>query len=249
MKSFIKKTLQVLLGFDNYLFLFSIFIIKTLRWNKNESDFLYFIAKIPEGGIVLDIGANIGIMSVHLSKKLKSSHIYAFEPVPVNFKALQRIIRFYHLDNVTILNFALGNKKGSLEMIMPVVNKVKMQGLSHVIHESIETFNEGKKINVNVITLDQFEHDLQPDRHITAIKMDVENFEYFVLEGGKELIAKHRPVIYTELWDNENRNKCFELIKQFKYTIQVLINNKLVDYNMDLHTTQNFFFIPESNNL
>ena len=49
------------------------------------------------------------------------------------------------------------------------------------------------------------------DKKIGAIKMDVENFEYFVLEGGKELIKKHKPIIYTELWENQNREKCFQL--------------------------------------
>ncbi len=58
--------------------------------------------------------------------------------------------------------------------------------------------------------------------------MDVENFEYFVLEGGKELLKKHNPIIYTELWENENREKCFQLIKELDYEIKVLNDNNLV---------------------
>ena len=79
---------------------------------------------------------------------------------------------------------------------------------------------------------------------ITAIKLDVENFEYFVLDGGKQTIIKHRPIIYTELWENENRDKCFNFIRNLNYSIKVLQNNELVDFDKKIHTTQNFFFIP-----
>jgi len=245
MKSFIKKSLQTLLGFDTYLFLFSIYIIKTLRWNKNEGDFLHFLSLIPDNGVVLDIGANIGIMTVHLAGKLPSSAIHAIEPMPANLKALRRIVSYYKLKNVSIHDFALGNKKGEVEMVMPVVDDVKMQGLSHVVHESIDDFNEGEKVKVAVKTLDSIEIELSSGKPIRAIKMDVENFEYFVLEGGKSLIAKHNPIIYTELWENENRQHCFDLIKNMNYKIRVLVDGKLVDFEEGKHKTQNFFFIPQ----
>jgi hypothetical protein len=56
------------LGLDNYLFLFSLFIIKKLRWDKNEKDFIHFLNLLPREGIVLDIGANIGVMSYYLAR-------------------------------------------------------------------------------------------------------------------------------------------------------------------------------------
>ncbi len=157
MKSLIKKLLQALLGFENYLFVFSLFTIFTLRWNKNEKDFLHFLKLIPKDSTILDIGANIGIMTVHLAKNFKSSSIYSFEPIPNNLKTLQRIIRFFHLENVNVIDKALGNESGTIEMVMPVLKDVKMQGLSHVVHDSIDEFNEGEKFNVEVIRLDDIE--------------------------------------------------------------------------------------------
>ncbi len=245
MKSVVKKLLQAILGFDTYLFIFSLFTIFTLRWNKNERDFLHFIRIIPEEGTILDIGANIGIMSAHLGKKFKKSRIYSFEPIPYNLKALKRIIRFFHLKNITVIDHALGNEAGTVEMVMPVVNSVKMQGLSHVVHDTIHDFNEGQKFRVNVVKLDDMEEFRNHDLRISAIKLDVENFEYFVLDGGRHLIEKHRPVIYTEVWENENRKKCFDLVKEYNYKIKVVDRGKLVDYNDRKHKTQNFFFIPE----
>jgi ubiquinone/menaquinone biosynthesis C-methylase UbiE len=82
MKNTIQKYLQKILGFNNYLFIFSVFKILTLRFDRKENDFFYFLRLLPENAIVLDIGANIGIMSVHLCKNVKKGMVYAFEPIP-----------------------------------------------------------------------------------------------------------------------------------------------------------------------
>ncbi len=233
-----------MLGFDRYLFVFSIFIIKTLRWNRNERDFLHFLKLIPNEGIILDVGANIGIMSVWLAKKFPDSQIFSFEPIPQNIKALKRIIVHYKLNNVTIIEKALGNENCKVEMVMPVLNDVKMQGLSHVLHDSIDAFNDGNKFNVDMIRLDDFKDIHQKNLRITAIKLDVENFEAFVLSGAKSIIEKHKPIIYTELWENNNRESCFDFVKQFNYSIKFLQNDRLIDFDPLQHKTQNFFFIP-----
>jgi FkbM family methyltransferase len=244
MKNLIKTILQKLLGFDTYLFLFSLYIINTLKRNKNEGNFIFFRDMVPDGNIILDIGANIGVMSVHLSRTHPNAVIYAFEPIPQNIKAMEKVIRHYKLKNIRIIKSALGNTCGEVEMVMPVQHKAKLQGLSHVVHESITDFNVGVKYKTPLTTLDVFLKENNITKSVTAIKLDVENFEYFVLEGGRETIIKHRPVIYTELWDNENRQKCFTFIQNLNYSVKVLYQNELVDFDTELHSNHNFFFIP-----
>ncbi len=244
MKSKVKKILQRLLGFDNYLFLFSLFIIHTLRWNRKERDFLKFLKLIPDGTTVLDIGANIGIMSVWLGKKLPASKIISFEPMPQNIKTLKRVLNFYRLKNVKVVEKALGNHSGNVDMVMPVLDSVKMQGLSHVVHDTITEFNEGNSVKVPILKLDDCVELKNGGAKLSAIKLDVENFEYFVLQGGEKIISKYKPLIYTELWENENRHNCFKLMNSLGYSIRVLQKNQLVDYKPEKHNTQNFFFIP-----
>jgi len=247
MKNFVKYFLQKLLGFQNYLFVFCLFKVKTLHKDKNEKDFLYFLQLIPAGGIVLDIGANIGIMTVYLAQKVRDTTVYAFEPIPHNAKVLERVIAHYKLKSVHVYNYALGNEDGQIQMVMPVISSVKMQGLSHVVHSSITENNEGERFNIDVKKLDNIQEIAGSIKPLTAIKIDVENFEYFVLDGGKELLKKHKPIIYCELWDNENRNKCFELMKIFGYEIKILVNGQLLAFTNEVaktHPTQNFFFIP-----
>ncbi len=244
MKARLKKALQKLLGFDRYLFLFSVAVITTLRSNRKERDFLHFLKMIPDGGLVLDVGANIGIMSVWLGRHLPKSDILAYEPVPQNIKALKRVLKYYKITNVTVAEKALGDKNGEVEMVMPVLEDVKMQGLSHVVHHSITEFNEGKKFTAPAERLDDCALLAAQTKPLRALKLDVENFEYFVLKGGEETIRHHRPLIYTELWENENRARCFDLLTEMGYRIKVLHRNTLEDYRPEVHTTQNFFFIP-----
>jgi FkbM family methyltransferase len=250
MKNSVKFILQKLFGFQRYLFIFSLFKIKTLHKDNKEKDFLFFLTLIPPGGLVLDIGANIGIMTVYLARQIKDATIYAFEPIPHNSKVLERVIARYHLKNVKVCKYALGNEDGETEMVMPVIGSVKMQGLSHVVHSAIQENNEGERFKIQVKKLDNIREIMDATIPLTAIKIDVENFEYFVLEGAKELLKKYKPLIYCELWDNENRKKCFELMCGLGYEIKILVTGKLIAYSAEsakLHPTQNFFFVVGGN--
>lgn len=243
MKSAVKYILHKLLGFDYYLFVFSLFKIYTLKKDKNEKDFFHFMKLIPVNSMILDIGANIGIMTVHLAKSIKGSKVIAFEPMPSNIKAFKKVINHFNLKNVTLFEIALGNNEGEVEMIMPVVSNVRMQGLSHVVHESITEFNEGVTLKVPLKMLDKIDILKNSTQTISAIKIDVENFEFFVLEGGKELITKHQPIIYAELWDNANRYNCFNLLQSLGYQTYVVINNQLVLFDEKAHQKQTFIFL------
>lgn len=244
MKLWIKRTLQRSLGFDRYLFLFAIFTITTLRWNKRERDFIHFLNMLPNEGTVLDIGANIGIMSVWLGRQLPGVSILAFEPMPQNIQTLKRVLKHYKMENVKVISKALGNESGKVEMVMPVLDAVHMQGLSHVVHDSIESFNEGNFVSAKIIKLDDCADLKSSPLPLSAIKLDVENFEYFVLEGGRKTIERHKPLIYTELWENENREKCFTLLAELGYRTMVLAGKSLVQFEPAKHRTQNFFFVP-----
>jgi FkbM family methyltransferase len=240
MKKFVQNVLQSLLGFRRYLFVFSLFKIRTLKNDKKEGDFFHFLSMLPPDAKVLDIGANVGIMTALLAKHCPTGEIHAIEPIPENFEALSRICRHFDFTNVRLHQMALGEEEGTLEMVMPEVQNVKMQGLSHVVHESIPDYNEGRRYSVPQHRLDQLAEVVDG---MQAIKMDVENFEYFVLKGGEAALRKFKPLIYCELWDNENRAKCFQLLVSIGYAIHVLQDGKLVEFDPKLHTNQNFFFV------
>lgn len=235
--------MQRLLGFRNYLFVFSIYKSKTIANDRNEGDFSHFLSLIPQNATVLDIGANIGIMTSNLAQKVTRGKVYAFEPMPDNVITLKRVLAYYRLTNVTVFECALGNESKQTQMVLPVVQAVKMQGLAHVIDKSITEFNDGITFSVPQYRLDDIPE--LRDAPIEAIKIDVENFEYQVFLGARQLIQNNKPVIYCELWDNENRQNCFTFMQQLDYQTYILVNKTLVPFDSLIHSTQNFFFLPE----
>ena len=229
------------MGFQNYLFVFALFKIRTLNKDRKEKDFFHFLSLLEDGkGDVLDIGANVGIMTVHLAKKLPNTTVHAIEPIPDNLSVLKRVVSHFGLQKICIHETAVGDEVGQIDMVLPHHDGTKMQGLSHVKHETITEWNEGDEFQVPVNTLDN----LINGQPVQGIKIDVENFEFYALRGGKRVIEQNHPVIYAELWDNDNRRNCMELLTSFNYRTHVVDEDKLVPFDAKIHCVQNFIFIP-----
>lgn len=244
MKDFFRSIFQQLFGFKNYLFYFSLYSIWRVNRGKYEKEFIYFIKSIKNTGIVLDVGANIGITAAPLAKYLPSSKIHAYEPISENFSTLTRVIDYLHLRNITPLHLALGSSTGKLRMIMPTVKNSRMQGLSKAYdHQSKEV---GIIYEVPMESLD--------DRYgesdkIVAIKIDVENYEFEVLKGAKKLLTRDKPIIYCELWDNDNRKLALELLYSIGYEsfIYHTESDNLIPWEQSNETdVNNFFFIARN---
>src|ERR1043165_620434 len=110
MKNRVKYLLQKTLGLKTYLYVFALYKIRTLRSDKKENDFFTFLSLLKDGkGDVLDIGANLGIMTVHLANQLPNSTIHAFEPMPLNISVLRRIIAKFGLKTTKVHELALGD--------------------------------------------------------------------------------------------------------------------------------------------
>src|SRR5690606_38780997 len=116
--------------------------------------------------------------------------------------------------------------------------KVRMQGLAHVKHESITDWNSGDEYSVKSDTLDN----IVMGEKIAGIKMDIENYEFFALKGAERILTEDRPVIYLELWENENRAKCFQFLADKGYKAYVTLNGQLIPYDPVVHKKQNFIF-------
>ncbi|MDQ2678877.1 MAG: FkbM family methyltransferase [Actinomycetota bacterium] len=240
MERLIQRMLQRVLGFDRYLFWFSRFKIATLRWDRKEGAVLHFIEHLPRHGVVLDIGANIGIMTVLLARHTTGGVVHAFEPIPDNFRALTRIVSHYRLTNVVLHQMALGDEAGELRMVMPEEDHVRMQGLSHAV--GVGAADDGTLYTVPQVRLDDFE--ALADAEVVGIKIDVENFEQFVFRGGRALLERCRPPVYTELGSDENRDVCFELFGELGYSVGVLDGQRVVDYDPARHDVHNYFMTP-----
>lgn len=133
--------------------------------------------------IALDIGAHIGTHTVTLSHLVgPNGHVYAFEPQRKIYRELVKNLEINQCLNVTSYHFALGNKKGKLQMASPSKG-----------NEAGTPIGTGGN-DIRVIPLDNL--DLE---NVSFIKMDVEGFERNVLKGAKKTILRNRPVIVLEI--------------------------------------------------
>ncbi|HKL04129.1 MAG TPA: FkbM family methyltransferase [Cryomorphaceae bacterium] len=242
MKNVLKRFLQQTLGFNNYLRLFARYKVSTLKGDTKEGDFFHFMSLLKDEGTILDIGANLGIMTWHLLNHFNHAKVWAFEPIPSNLEVLRKTTEKFDPSRLRIFENALGHEAGRIKMVLPEVENVKMQGLSHVVHETIDTFNEGQYFEVDVEKLDSI---VDQNVQVVGVKLDVENFEYFVLKGGEALLRRDKPIIYTELWENDNRQKCMEFLNKLDYETFYFDGVKLKPFTPDVYSGQNFFFLSK----
>lgn len=211
-------------------------------------DFLHFISLFPNEGIVLDIGANIGLNTTPVAQLRPDVSVLCFEPIPLNIVILERVIRYFKLTNTKVFKTALGDANGELKMVVPLVNNVLMTGLSHNYNgNTVDGETYGEIITAKMQRLDDIP-EINTAEKITAIKIDVENFEYYVLKGGQKMLTKHMPIIYCELWNNENRTITMDYLISLGYKVMIFDDVKLIDFT-DQDDYINFFFIPSKSNI
>jgi FkbM family methyltransferase len=127
----------------------------------------------------LDVGANIGYYSIVAAAR--GIRVYAFEPVPKLFEALQENVALNPGFNISPQPMALAGHTRPTTFF--VVDDPANQGLS-----SLNESPEAVAITIQAQTLDDFvrEHKLQ---RVHLMKVDVEGAEEQVFQGGTELLG------------------------------------------------------------
>jgi FkbM family methyltransferase len=158
---------------------------------------------LNEGDCFIDIGANIGLMSIFASKLVgKTGKVISFEAHPETFKWLQFNIDLNKATNIQANGFALGKRNGSA--LIYDNWDINRGGASLVVKSA-----ESESYPVEIKVLD----DLLDENTIPKlIKIDVEGFELPVLQGAEKTIRKHQPILVVEYSPNRaNHHKEFEL--------------------------------------
>lgn len=137
--------------------------------------------------VMLDVGANTGLFTI-LTAGMFSS-VYSFEPFPPLFRRLEDHVSINNCRNVKLFPFGLGSSNGLLPFLPPGGGNTGT-GYFSLDPSSSDCFLEVKRgdevIEANI------------DR-VGFIKIDVEGFEPFVLEGLSRTLKENRPIIYMEL--------------------------------------------------
>jgi FkbM family methyltransferase len=163
----------------------------TLFSNPGDRDYdeAFFRHLLKQGDVYVDVGANIGTLAL-CAAQLVGAHgkVIAIEAHPKTFGYLTENVALNSFLNIELLNYAVGDKEGELtfsDINSDDQNKV-MIGLTG-------------GITVPVKKLDML---LSEENYISLLKIDVEGFEKFVVEGASEVL-KRTDVVFFESW-NQN---------------------------------------------
>ncbi len=238
-KTLLFKTGQRIFGRERWLFLLAEFNLVRMRGVGYERGFRHFADLLPHHGLVLDIGANLGVMSAYLAHKKSSRKIIAVEPIPLHVKVMTRLFRKMKLKNIVVIEKALSNQSGFVEMNVPLRNGVLQHGLASLEMQKEKT---GERYQVEAITLDQLMENY-PDEKLVGIKIDVENHEWEVLSGGINTIQQHYPIIMAELWNDSKKEQCLHVLTSLGYrAMYVNLKGELVSYSGE--DVLDYIFIP-----
>jgi FkbM family methyltransferase len=134
----------------------------------------------PVGPVAVDVGASVGVFSLWAARRLGASRIVAIEPSPRMARALRANLERNDLEQVTVLEAALGGERGEA---------VLYRRGAEVMDTLFRKDNYGSQFQsigiVKILTLEDVFTRLQIDR-CDLLKLDCEGAEYEILFGASD---------------------------------------------------------------
>lgn len=191
------------------------------RWIENENrldlemnitEIQSFAHLIPEGGVVVDAGANIGDHAITYSQIVGSlGVVYAFEPHPLAYKAL--VLNMARFRNVNTFELGLSDRRSRQSFTLD-----PNSGASYVSDKGIT--------KIDVVALDEF---LLPRLlRCDFVHLDAEGLEPRILRGARKLIDQFHPVLVVEVCDKHLRRagasevELLELLHEMGYRVEAI---------------------------
>ena len=139
---------------------------------------------LNEGCVLLDIGANIGYFTL-LGASLvgTTGKVIAFEPVPDNCELIRLSYAVNGFENVVLYPHAVLDREQECAFLMDGSDA-----------SLIEQAAPANSLATSVV-LDQV---LSREERIDVVKMDIEGSEARAWLGMRNIIARHRPIVFTE---------------------------------------------------
>ena len=182
-------------------------------WTKGEfyeRELLTLIQSLKLNGCYVDVGAHHGNHTIFFSMFCEADKVVAIEGTHSNFEYLKMNIEENLCENVEAVGFLVGaENKDKVNLYWNdgntgVATTIKREHFEHT------TFNQQK-------TLDDI---LRNEQDISLMKFDIQGAEWSAIQGSKEIIEKHQPIIIIELmaW-NENDMEIKQYLEDIGYTL------------------------------
>lgn len=149
------------------------------------------------GTTVLDIGANVGCHTLRFAQLVgPRGRVVAFEPMSQAFARLKKNVELNVFENIVLEKIALSNRSRKGEKIAMACS----WPLYAVDDAHRHPLTRGLVVTdvVDFVTLDEYVRAHGVAR-VDLIKLDVEGYEFQVLQGAVETLRSFRPVVIMEL--------------------------------------------------
>lgn len=175
------------------------------------------IASRYNGGIIVDVGANVGNHTVFfgLLARSQAGAVIAIEPGQDAFALLtENVVTNGLSETVKCLNVAAGDKHGTVSL---AAGSATNNGAMRVVAE-------GDNV-LETVAVEPLADLLDGADPIAIIKIDVEGYEIAVLRGLQGTLQKHQPLIYIEAKNDSEKKAIDDCIGSLGYKSVAVFND------------------------
>jgi FkbM family methyltransferase len=164
-----------------------------IQADNDDRALKFILSRLTSGGAFFDLGANVGWFTLRVAqayKALGQGQVFAYEPQHEICTYLQRsVLENQFQDYVQVFPVALGATTGQIWMRQPGTNS----GGSFVL------FARRTGVSKESVQMRRFD-DIAPEvSRVDCMKVDIEGAEPLFIAGAMDFIARHRPIIYSEV--------------------------------------------------
>lgn len=196
-----------------------------IRYNK-DIDYETIIEEIYSqllfnGCVAIDGGAHLARHTIPMAKLVGAKgEVAAIEAIPAFIEIIRSQKKGHGLNNIRLLNCALSSSTSESDFFW-VKNSA---GYSSLERRELPFAADIEKITVRNERLDNIPF----DRPIRFMKLDLEGGEYNALLGGRQTIARHKPIIVLENHGDETANQ-YRYSKEDWFLFFEGLNYSLID--------------------
>ena len=196
-----------------------------------EEKEVFLLEELWKSGTLLDVGANIGLISIPFATRAKEKQrslkrfVYAIEALPSNFQALTTNIELNKLgDAIVPINIGLGAQDADV-FIQIEGDDPNKTGTANILPSA----RDFVKIPLKLRSIDMLiEEGLLPD-DISLIKIDTDGYDFEVLKGAGRLLSSNRPLVFAEMseyclnWHGYGIREVITHLAQIDYEVWPLV--------------------------
>ncbi len=185
---------------------------------------LYYFETTNPTPVIIDAGAHIGLATLYFKKVYPAARVIAIEPLPENFKLLEKNVWENQLENVELHNVALAARTGTLPFYTDATDE-KWHSTASFISGAWNHTQRSRTLSVPAQPLSDFLH--QP---VDFLKLDIEGAEQEVLFAAADQIrqVKHLIMEFHPTAD-QSLAKVYDWLADYGFTITLWKDSKEVD--------------------